>query len=265
MSNRLLDPNELVTVVTASADDRIGNADPIVDPSQRWTIGHDLPDASGAFSLSVEDNCDPTQATLIAGQQDTNPLVYHVKSFGAMVGAKRNIRCANGEEDEIVRRLLDDGGVDAAAEYALWNGIPGWDNSVQPFLTNVDVATVGASATPADSLAGAIIRRHQLTVAKRYVVHLGIKAAMDLSATGNVYLDGTDPVKNSLRIRAVDAPLVVSPYYPASAIAVTGPIVVRVGTPVGFEQWDYTTNKQLIRGFRILEIDFDPSTAVRVV
>lgn len=265
MSNRLLDPNEMVTVVTTSTDDRIGNSEPVVDPNQRWTIGHDLPDASGAYSLAVSDTCDPTNAHLVAGTADINPLVYTVKSFGALVQAKRNIRCANGEEQEIVRRLLDDGGVESAAEYALWNGIPGWDNAVQPSLSNIDVATVGASAQAPDSLASAIIRRHQLTVAKRYLIHLGVKTALDLSAVGQIYLDGPDPIKNQLRIRAVDAPIVVSPYYPANGIAITGPVVVRVSSPNAWQTWDYTHNKTLIDGFRLIEIDFDPSTSVRVV
>lgn len=266
MSNRITDPNDLIQIVTSDANAQLGNAEALVVPDERWTIGHDLPDASGAFSLEVSDTCDPADdSQLVAGTVGASPLMYTVKSFGAVVGADRPIRCANGEEEQIVRALLDDGGIDAAAEYALWNGIPGWDPNTQPYLNNVDVQTVGVSATPADTLAAAIQKRSQLTVSKRYIVHIGIKTALDLSSTGQVYLDGPDPIKNSLRIRAVDAPVVVSPYYPVSGIAITGPVIVRVTGPTSYQQWDYSLNKTAIRGFRLLEIDFDPSTAVRAV
>lgn len=264
MSNRITDANELIAVLVdnpGDAQDVTGGA--IVDPELKWGLGHDLSDASGSYALIVRDDCDTSQNHTLAGTVDLAPKVYTVKPFAAEVQAKRNIYCANGEEYETVGKLLGEGGIDAATEYALWFGAPGWDTSIRPFLLNTDVPTVATAAAPADTLAAAIIKRAQLTIAKDYIVHLGIKSALDLSATGYAYADGPDPVKNTLRIRAVDAPIVVSPYYPDTAIAVTGPLVVRVAHVSAWQQYDYTLNKTAIQGYRLIEIDFNPSTAVR--
>lgn len=253
MVNRLIDlqGNGLVDVVD----------DP--DPLAKWTIGYDLQAATAAATLATLDPCSE-QSQVIAGPTDpsTSPKVYQITSFAAEVSARRNVRCAIGEELILVTALLAAGGTTSACEYVLWHGQPGWDNNLAPSLQNVDVQTVSASASVQDTLASVLNAYSALTALQGHVIHLGLKSALDLSATGYAY--GTD-VSGELRLRATGAPIVVSPYYPPTGIALTGPIKVVYGPIQAFQTYDVNINRTNIAGNRLAVIEFDPSTSVRAV
>lgn len=259
MSNRIVDlaqdPATNLIEINDSAD---GNT--------RWSIGFDLQASSADAMLGVADPCSE-YSTLVAGkqgQQNGSTRVYHIKAFSAVVSARRNNMCANGEELTMVQELLANGGLTSALEYALWNGINVWDPAIQPSLQNNDVLTVSAVANnPAETLAAALIKYAQTTPLQGNVVHLGLKAAFDLTAAGYAYNLTPGGI---LRIRATDSPVVVSPYYPTAGIAVTGPIEINTGAGINaWQTYSAYDNRTNISGDTLATIAFDPGTSVRAV
>lgn len=249
MTNRLFDSDDYVDVEYQPENGT-------------WTHGFDLQAATAASVLAVAaDPCSSYLSEQVAGTPNASPKVYTVHAFAANVSARRNLRCANGEEYEMVLALLANGGAVSAAEYALWNGIGGWDANVQPSLHNNDVQTASVGANVAETLANVVTAYSALTALQFYVIHLGVKSALDLSALGYAYT--TDPASGTLRLRAVDMPIVVSPYYPPAGVALTGPIKINVGPADAFQVYDVDLNRTNISGFQMLSLAFDPSTAVR--
>lgn len=250
MVNRLTEIDELVDVSVSDG---------------HWSIGFDLQASTADSMLGVADPCSET-STLVAGQggaQNGRTRVYFIQAFSAVVSARRNVRCANGEELEMVQLLLANGGTTGALEYALWNGVNTWDPNLQPSLQNNDVQTVAKGSSVADSVAAVINKYSTLTVLDQYIVHLGIQAALELSAAGYAY--NVDTAGN-LRVRATMAPIVVSPYYPSSGVAVTGPIAVNISETINaFQNYDYNLNRTNIQGNQTCALAFDPGTSVRAV
>lgn len=246
MANRLFDTPDLVEVEYGDG---------------MWTIGFDLQATRGAVTLQIQDPCTSVGAYIAGARDASSPNVYTITAFAATMSARRNLRCASGEELSIISQLLADGGAVGAAEYGLWHGAPGWDPNVAPSLMNNDVHTVSAGATVADSIGVAITAYSTLTAYPYYVVHLGVDAAIDLSALG--YTETIDQA-GQLRLRATGAPIVVSPYYPPSGIALTGPLFIHVGEPSAYQAFDYQTNRTNIVGYQLIAEAFDPSTSVRV-
>lgn len=251
MANRLFDTPELVDVERD-----------LPGETGMWTIGFDLQAASSAVTLYVQDPCSETP-TYVAGATDaSSPKVYIITSFSATVSARRNNRCALGIELELVSELLAEGGTEGAAEYVLWNGISTWDPNAQPSLQNNDVITVARQALIQDTVSFAVSKYATLTVVDDYVVHLGVQAAMDLSAQG--YTETIDQF-GQLRIKATGAPIVVSPYYPTLGVAVTGPLKVLIANPSAYQTYSAYNNRTNIVGYQPLAIAFDPSSSVRAV
>lgn len=251
MANRLFDTPELVDVERDAPGE-----------TGMWTIGFDLQAASSAVTLYVQDPCSET-GTFVAGATDaSNPKVYIITAFSATVSARRNNRCALGIELELVSELLAEGGTEGAAEYVLWNGISTWDPNAQPSLQNNDVATVAVQAAIQDTVALAIVKYATITVVDDYVLHLGVQAALDLSAQG--YTETIDQF-GQLRLKATGAPIVVSPYYPKLGVAVTGPLKVLITNPAAYQSYSAYNNRTNIWGDQIIAIAFDPSSAVKAV
>lgn len=233
---------------------------PVVVPDEPRK--RDLQAATAASMLAVVDPCEVT-SQLVAGIPNASPKVYTISAFAAEVSARRNVRCSNGEELQMVEELLAGGGSVSAAEYTLWNGISEWDPNVAPSLQNVDVATAATGTTVAGTLANVINAYSALTVLQSYIIHLGIGAALELSALGYAYAVDQD---GQLVIRATGAPVVVSPYYPSDGVALTGSrIDIEVGPPQAFQTYDSLLNRTNITGLQLLSISFDPSTSVRAV
>lgn len=245
MANRLFDAPDLVEVEYGDGP---------------WSaLGFDLQATRAAMNLQVQDPCTEVGQYVAGAADASSPKVYTITAFSATMSARRNLRCALGDELTIVSDLLEQGGTVSAAEYALWSGVPNWDPNVQPSLQNNDVNSVSSGATIADTIGIAVAAYSTLTVFPLYVVHLGVDAAIDLSALG--YTETIDQ-SGQLRLRATGAPIVVSPYYPASGVAVTGPIFVHVGDPTAYQAFDEKTNRTNILGYQLIAIAFDPSTAV---
>lgn len=246
MANRLFDAPDLVEVQYGDGP---------------WTIGFQLQATRAAMELMVQDPCTEV-ATYVSGSKNPSaPLVYNIQTFSAVVSARRNLRCANGEELEIVTELLQEGGLISAAEYGLWNGLSSWDPNLNPSIHANDVITVSAGSSVADSISNAIVAYSTATVFPDYIVHLGVDAAIDLSALG--YTETVDQ-SGQLRLRATGAPIVVSPNYPASGIAVTPPLLINIGDPTAYQVYDYKLNRTNIVGYQLIAIAFDPSTTIRV-
>lgn len=250
MPNRLLDLDGETDLVDVTYDD---------DPAAKWTIGFELQNSASASTLTTQDPCSK-QSSLLAGAINASPKVYIVSAFAAAVSARRNVRCAIGEELEIVQSLLVNGGVTSAVESALWFGVSGWDPNLQPSLANSDVATATNVPTSIpDTLANVVNRYSALTAIQDYVIHLGVKAALELSALGYAYSMGAS---GQLFLRATGAPIVVSPYYPSAGVALTGPLEIFVGVPDAWQVYDSLLNRTNINGNQLIALAFDPSTAV---
>lgn len=246
MANRLFDAPDLISVIPG---DGMWSAQPV-----------DLTASRAATTMLVQDPCSETGQFVAGSASGTGPNVYNIQAFSTTVSARRNVRCDEGFGLTLVLDLLENGGTTSAAEYVLWNGISAWNTALNPSLQNTDVTVVSKGATVADSIAAVIDEYSALTVYSEYVIHLGVQSALDLSAQG--YTETIDQ-QGQLRVKATGAPIVTSPYYPATGVGLTGPIEVRVGDPTAYQAWDYKLNRTNIVGYQLISLFFDPSTSVR--
>jgi hypothetical protein len=116
------------------------------------------------------------------------------------------------------------------------------------YLTHTDVATVAAGSDAYHSLGTMLETAYANNPNIKPVIHLGWTSAMSLQ----------------LGLASLDLPFVVAHGYPATAMAVTGPVVIRLGSIQSITGFDAHINRQYFEATRIAAIEFDPSQAVRV-
>lgn len=218
---------------------------------------------AGARPLVVQDVCTRANVARVAGSLGNPAVVYTIRPFGAMVSAFRPNRCVPGEFPEFEAALHADLKSDAerAAAYVLWNGIPGW-TSAQPYIVSSDVTDVGSISTNVQDLVATVLDRfYDGEVGKRPVLHMGLRAAMLLSA-GNAM--SPTPQSGEFYLTMDGTPIVVAAEYPISQVAATGPITVRRGN-IGdlVPAYDYGQNRTYFTTDMVLAVEFDASIAVR--
>lgn len=137
-----------------------------------------------------------------------------------------------------------------ATEYhvtkAVWEGVPGVDN-YDMFLTHTDVTTVPRAAGYAETLANALKTAYDDRPGIQPTVHLGFLAAQALQ----------------LGLNNLGVPYVVAQGYPVDAIAVTGPVRVRLSSITSVTDVRAKDNRREIEFTRFAQVEFDTSTAVR--
>lgn len=226
----------------------------VLDGDGHWTIGYEV-DAL-ACGRNVEGSGICNALPLSEDDLGDSHTGYKVEPF-AVVGYQRfGTRCTPDDaEIALTGAILD------STEYVLgrnfWYGdIPNWDGATEGmFLTDAAIATQSIGTGDINSAIAAVMKaafdRHPELDP---VLHLGLKSALEIPQFDNLEMIGIDNV-------------VVNPAYPADAIAVTGPILIRTGTvetQTGLVAVP-RSNRIYISGTRIVAFEFDPCLAVRGV
>ncbi|QEM41555.1 hypothetical protein SEA_FORZA_88 [Gordonia phage Forza] len=155
-------------------------------------------------------------------------------------------RCAPAD----VEKYLHDAMVDSA-EYTitktLWSGAN--DNDTEFYMNGAHVSEVTRDGNVYAALGRAVHTAYAKTPFIKPVIHLGFETAMSLQ----------------LSLQNLGLPFVVAPGYPQDAIAVTGPIRVRLGTLEITKSVNPKNNRMQVEGTQFAKIEFDPYMAVRVI
>lgn len=236
----------------------------VLDGDGSWSgVPYDEQYDAGARALVVQDICTRANVARVAGSLGNPAVVYTIRPFGAMVSALRPNRCVPGEFPDFEASLHADLKHDAqrAAAYVLWNGIPGW-TSAQPFLTSSDVTNVGTITTGVQDLVANVLDAwYDAEVGLRPVLHMGLRAAMQLSSGDAI---SPSPKSSEYYLVMDGTPIVVQPEYPISQVAVTGPVTVRRSDIADLvPAYDSTINRTYFTTDMVLAVEFDASIAVR--
>lgn len=224
----------------------------VVDGDGDWTVGYDTEVIRAAGALSVSDWCS-VSPQVVAGNNAESVPVYRISSFSAQITAKRPVRCSPAEASQIIHDLLIEQ-TERAASYALWFGVPGW-GAANAYLLNSDVTSVGQAATPLDTVASAFAQyATKLVNFQESVLHLGLSAAVLLDQF--LTDEGT--------VRPTGGKFVISESYPPHGVAVTGPVVVHTGSIQDIEVISAIDNRKILAVNRLVSVEFEPCTAVRV-
>lgn len=216
-----------------------------------WTRGYDLPESACGATLNVGDVCnwgDGTGATEIVASTNDGSAAPKIEPFGLEAALLRSTRCAGQNDKRLIGDSLEDS-EDLAVGYVFHNGAEvGWPS---PSLVHADVATVAAGADTDASVLAAVADFLALSM-HRPIVHLGLSAAFTL----------TDEAKWALGEAGVKVS--VSLGFDPSLIAVTGPVLVHIGSREDTEAYDTGLNEVRVTSNKIAAIEFDPCQAVRV-
>ena len=221
----------------------------VIEGDGHWTTGYEIDALACGRDIKSLDICtfDPPD------ESTDSASGYRIEPW-ALVGTQRfPIRCAPGDASEELVEALEN-----ATEYEVahnfwygdvdsWRGATGGEGI---FLSASNVATVARGTTTAATIAAVLEEAYKRNPDIQPIIHLGMLAALEL-------------VENKLNELGYE--YAVSPGYPVNAIAVTGPVLVRLGT-IESEQSVHTQNNRLYTaGTRLAAVEFDPCYAVRAL
>ena len=185
--------------------------------------------------------------------------VRKVSTFSLWVGKKFNHKCAPAEYAPQITKILTD-----ASEYQVtrvfWNGSGGstitgtWDGEVS--MASADVQTVATDPDPAVTLSKVLSKAHEINPHlddSDLIIHLGYTSAQKLGAG-----------LNNLGLSWV-----VGQGYPETAVAVTGPITIWLGSVETTENEARisggSNNRFYVEATRLAKFEFDIELAVKAV
>lgn len=217
----------------------------------QWTIGYEVDALACGRVVEGADLCDPV--TPDSDDIGTSAGGYKINPFAVIGYQKFGTRCEPDDAEEALTRSIID-----ASEYVIgknfWSGdVNNWDNSSGMFLTDAAIATEAAGANINETIAKVLKKGFDNHPELDPVLHLGLGAALSVSDFDNLERVGIDKV-------------VVNPGYPIGAVAVTGPILIRLGSVETLTSLNtqVRNNRTYISGSRIVAFEFDPCLAVRV-
>lgn len=222
----------------------------VINGDGDWTKanGKEFDDLACGRTHDTADVCSPPAVEVTNAPAGTGfkavPFVHYAQQeFG--------VRCAPADaEAALTQSMLD------AAEYVVgkqfWTGDTadwaGADEGV--YLMHADVETVTAAASVPASIAKAVRAALVAHPELNPVVHLGLGASYSLPP-------GWADDHPALTI-------VENAGYPLDGIAVTGPVVVRLGTVETISMTSTDVNRSYVSGTRLMAVQFGPCSAVRV-
>lgn len=214
----------------------------VVEDNGSWSNGSQPIDTlSAGVVLNTYDICNPESP----GSLPNFAIGEDVSPFAIKAYTKVPARCAPGDVEQYVQRAMA-----KSTEYvvtkALWNGARG--NTTSIFMQASAVTQVARTGDMYSLLGSVLHTAYENTPFIEPVIHLGFQSAMALQ----------------LGLQNLGLPFVVAPGYPKDAVAVTGPVTVRLGTIETTKAVDHSDNQMQIEATRLARIEFDPYMAVRV-
>lgn len=216
----------------------------VLEDDGSWSSApYPLDTLSGNVKLATQDICDPP--TDLEFPEDDVAMGVTVSPFALTGYAKIPPRCA----PRYVKDYLD-AALIASTEYsvskALWEGPTGVTSDL--YLKHAGVEEIPRTGDAYTLMGAALARAFEKTPFLQPVIHLGFQSAMALQ----------------FGLNNLGLPFVVPNGYPAEAIAITGPIVIRLGSLQANDTMDMDLNRQYFETTRLAAIEFDPAMVVRV-
>lgn len=212
----------------------------VIESDGDWQQGYVKDMLGEGFHLFTQDICDPTAP----GPLPDSVMGKRIYPFAITAYQEVPPRCAPDYVGEFVTAAFE-----ASTEYAvsdaLWNGTSETESTM--YLTHDDVEEVTRGLDPYSTVGSLLERAFEKTPFLKPVIHLGWQSALSLQ----------------FGLTTLGLPYVVPHGYPANAIAVTGPVRIRLGSIQSISEVDTSINRQYFETTRIAAIEFDPAQAVR--
>lgn len=217
----------------------------------QWTIGYEVDALACGRNVEGSGICDALP--LSEDDLGDSGTGFKVEPF-AVVGYQRfGAKCQPKDAEEALTQAIIDATEYVVAKNFWFGDIASWDGSTEKmFLTDAGIATQAVTGNLEADIAAVVKKGFDNHPELEPILHLGLSAALRINDFDNLERVGIEQV-------------VVSPAYPVDAIAVTGPILVRVGsveTMTGLVAVP-RSNRTYISGTRIVAFEFDPCLAVR--
>lgn len=215
--------------------------DVVVDDGATWTRGENVDTLGCGFTLINSDICSP-------GVQPTPPdygLGELATPFAIIANQVVPTRCAPEYVGQFVEQAME-----RATEYqitkALWDGVDDVPEH-ELFLTHSDVTEVARTGDVNQIIGTVLETAYAQMPFLSPVIHLGFQVAMSLQ----------------FGLNNIGIPYVIAPGYPRDAVAVTGPVQVKLTKTSYTQSVDPKDNREYFQASRLALIEFDPCQAVR--
>lgn len=214
----------------------------------RWTAGLEVENLQCALSSALSALCLPGPADNIGGGGTGSPSGQGITVFGVITRLRQPNMCRTADPEAVVRDAVD-AEIEKALGRAIWFG----GNNEAEVWFGATGATALTSGTP--TVADALRTWYGKTVGIEPIIHLGIKAAESVATQ----------LADNGRFKAwPDVPVVVNPSYPASGIAVSGPIDVWVTPTETIQSHSFSVNREQTEASALVGVVFDPCAVVIV-
>lgn len=210
----------------------------------------------GSWAVDI---CAPNRGALLSGFDTGLGEGLDNLLFAAVVQMRGRAMCRSGSEEQTVEDAMD-AEAEKSAGVALWNGLAETNadpNKDAPFLLDTDVFEVAAAADAEGTLAAlldAFWTRVVGVPTDQTILHLGPDRLLRMIGKGLI-AEG--------RVKEYNLRVAASPGYTPNAMALTGPVEIRMGPDQILTAHDVETNGLLTEGTRLLSMYFDPCQAVR--
>ena len=213
----------------------------VVENDGDWTSGYVFDTFSGTLNFDTVDICNPGAQSVPAD----GTLGRDARPFAFTANGKLPTRCLPETFEQAAVDMIRE-----STEYyvtkTLWHGIT-TDPEYDVALTSSEVETVVPGANPYATLGAVISRAYEKNPFIKPVIHLGFESAMSLQ----------------LSLNTIGLPYVIGPGYPPNAVAVTGPVVVRLTPGMYYSSVDPSDNRKYVKSERLCAIELDPLLAIR--
>jgi len=215
-----------------------------------WMHGYEVDALSCGREFDIVDICTPGDPP----DADDSLTGYKIVPFALVSQQRFGSRCAPADAWASLMEATDSA-TETQVEDVFWNGdgainaVGTWDGEIWVTSTDVTTETLTDTTITAQSVAEVLVAsRTAHPDLTEPVLHLGVQRAMELGA-GLQNLD-------------IDE-IVVSAAYPIDAIAVTGPVVVRVSDIQSLITTQESINRRYYEATRLAVVEFDPCLATR--
>jgi hypothetical protein len=217
----------------------------------KWTRGYDFSSYQCGLSSAVADVCIPGSGGMaLSGAPGGYPSGFKASTFAVVLTMRQSERCRIDDPHGVLT-AASKAEIAKAASRVLYYGT-GFSTT---WLGSSEVLSVAAISNDVPgTVAAALQKFYENTVGVEPIIHLGLGAAIALA-----FYIGDDDL-----LSGVSTPVVVSSSYPTGAIAITGPIKVRVSDPQDVETHDFSINRVEDAVTFLATVEFDPCGAVVV-
>lgn len=175
--------------------------------------------------------------------------------FAAIVQKRGRNMCSDGNEEADVRDAME-AEAEKAAGRALWSGFGAAPEDDPVYLSHADIPQVAAGADAEATLANLLEEFWSRATGIRTdqtILHLGSERLFRMA----------QKVVVANEVVGLNIKVATSPGYHRNAMALTGPIRIRMSSDQILRSHDASNNTLIVEGDRLLAMSFDPCYAVR--